>query len=1645
MPKLLKREAIEAAFKEAKKAGKSIGLLGAAGVIGAGALAKPEEAEAVSPKEYLSALKKIYPNASRRELAKLGQAIRRSPKIAMERIKSIEAMAPEEAEGAGAWLRGRLDIGGFKTLPSEMYLNPKFKPGTTPLHESGHELFRQMTPEDREAVYKILEKVGLIERGIMQTLVNTRLGNPEEFFAEAFARMATKSELQNIFPKDLRNIIKKYAPKLGVVGAAGAIGAGALAKPEEAEAAPPFAKFRWTTLPKEEIKKAKGLLIKEGGSFIGGPVDKARMKELSKNKLLAPLSGPPKGPDLNAIPIAAALAGAGALASQPKEAEAAPLSPEIKAAYKAAQKKVAPGLPKRLYRYVYKPSSAMEEGFREELVGRQMSRFGGELEPYKPQGLFFSTNPKDLAWFQGHGLEPGTKGMRELKRMSEKALLYGAEEKPDILRGVLNLDPKRVLTIDEQTLYENFEEFAKKKGYQVLTEDLDWGRDVERAARDWTKHFSEKYDAVHITGVHGEPGKDEWVILNKGKVNLFWKNKKLLASLGIVAGGAGATLASQPEEAEAGTKAKSLYHVTKDLTKFLKEPNLAAYGGVYRPSGIVFAHSKKDLVRGIMEVQEQPGIRFTVRDVLQAKKEPGKTAGIVKGRLSEGPVLETTDRDLMNRFDAFIKQKGLSIASPEERASAQKLWTEELKKNYSAVTIRNAMTIRGSENTDLTIVLDPSKVKLKKTKYILGAAGAGLAVNEAQAQEPTTQPTDWRQTLTQAGVRLPTDWSSELRSAGVTKQTDWNAAVRNALANPLPEAPPTNLPAEGEERTEPWYVEMGKETAKFVGSGLVAGAGASALSAAGIAVPPLAVPIAAGALYYGLTRLQRAAEGKEQFGEPTFVETIPGLATLGATKLGLMEKPITTEVPKAVRPILELAEDIAFFGGASGAVAGGLGTAGRVVTGGLETKGGVSKTVLKGIDWIAHKPLAPVTRAMEPAGKWVWENITVKPESLTSKIPLVGPMAAAATKFGREHLQRAIERMAEEMPRTAATFRKTAAMKDLVTEAGRWLGFEMQTLTPTESYQVMKGLRGTPYEKLKSPRARQVLSNFEARLKEAALTPRYEVKLREQISKLLTSPVEEAETKIGVRGINKLLKTVESNLPKDAKVKEIHKALAEVIEDPASSKDMVHFATSLYDLPANTPIAVADAARKAAHYNLIEKLKATKGLVSHIPKPGYVESVESGTKGWYLPKDVELELKALREIPQIARGWYQKWFMTPWKASKIILRPATHVRNTLSNLILNDIGGLPFYRADVYMDGLKGMRAGSSEWKDFVRMTGAGGTWSQQELYQLESGLRYGATMWDKLYNVFNKVAEPGRGLYQAEENMFKFSKYLYNIREQGMSKAEAALDAMKWTFNYAETTPFIAKTGKYAIPFVRWWSKALPMIAEAAVKHPVRVAKWIALGRELQLQAIQAVGLTDGEWDAIHDKLPEYIQNGLFLLMPWRDQKGRLNLLNLTYIVPGIGDIAEIYQRSLPELALQNPIVTIGATLLSKVKYGGAPLYFDWEDPGTKWAKAAAYIWEQLSPAIVPGGTDWNNLWDAIVEKEGAPTPEEALAGWFGFKLTPVDEAANARRQEAVRRIHESEIQTQMQRELRSAKTGEQAQKIMKKYQRAREGLLKP
>jgi hypothetical protein len=348
-------------------------------------------------------------------------------------------------------------------------------------------------------------------------------------------------------------------------------------------------------------------------------------------------------------------------------------------------------------------------------------------------------------------------------------------------------------------------------------------------------------------------------------------------------------------------------------------------------------------------------------------------------------------------------------------------------------------------------------------------------------------------------------------------------------------------------------------------------------------------------------------------------------------------------------------------------------------------------------------------------------------------------------------------------------------------------------------------------------------------------------------------------------------------------LKQMHKALDELMLDPAVDDRVKNLARDLYDLPVQLPIEIARAANNATERYILGKLINQPGVVTSVPKPGYVKSKNASIKGMFIDKDIELELEAMQQLKQEANSWYQKWFLAPWKTAKVTMRPAGQIRNMIGNLVLNDVGGLPFYRVDKYMSALRDMREGAKKYKKFAKTTGIEHTFAKEEIGQIAQGLRYGATMPEKLLDLFDHIAAPTRNLYSGIENWFKYTKYLHNM-DKGMGHTEAAMDALKWTFNYGEITPLIRKvrSSPLGAPFITFQSKVIPLMAEAAIKHPLRVGKWAAMGTAMTGYALDKLGMSEEEWEGFRQVLPNYLQGRFKVPMPYRGEDGALRMLDM-------------------------------------------------------------------------------------------------------------------------------------------------------------------
>lgn len=473
---------------------------------------------------------------------------------------------------------------------------------------------------------------------------------------------------------------------------------------------------------------------------------------------------------------------------------------------------------------------------------------------------------------------------------------------------------------------------------------------------------------------------------------------------------------------------------------------------------------------------------------------------------------------------------------------------------------------------------------------------------------------------------------------------------------------------------------------------------------------------------------------------------------------------------------------------------------------------------------------------------------------------------------------------------------------------------------------------------------------------------------------------------------------------------EIRKGFIEVVKHPEIPEETKKLAKDLYllghDLLEDLP--------KAAMHTETEVLKAkilsNPAWVSAKPKPGFVPSNLPEFKGLFLQKEIEEGLFGLQFVPDISRSFWNKWFMSPWKMGKVVWRVPTHFRNIMSNIILNDVGGMHVWHPSTwkaYRESARQLKVGGKEAQDFAKLTGLSVSFHQAELAPFLDAFRKQKDIWSiadsYLKRVAAKVSDPilkgaerlGKW-YQMEETWAKLAKYIHNVRYKGMNPREAADDAVRWTFNYGEVTPFVKHLRASIMPFATWTTKVIPLMLEASVKNPLKVLFWASIGSTLTALSLRNLNMSEEEWRQIRDRAPDHIRNGIIGLLPFRDSEGRLQVFNFTWLIPGVGDVTELSHQGIASI-FQNPFLNLYAAVASNKTFSGAPLYYEWEDPEVKYWRVFGYAWHQLMPAMF--GSDIAAIVRSLEHIPGAMTTGQLAASQFGLRTYPLDEELMMRR----------------------------------------------
>lgn len=419
---------------------------------------------------------------------------------------------------------------------------------------------------------------------------------------------------------------------------------------------------------------------------------------------------------------------------------------------------------------------------------------------------------------------------------------------------------------------------------------------------------------------------------------------------------------------------------------------------------------------------------------------------------------------------------------------------------------------------------------------------------------------------------------------------------------------------------------------------------------------------------------------------------------------------------------------------------------------------------------------------------------------------------------------------------------------------------------------------------------------------------------------------------------------------------------------------------------------------------------------NEVPKNWIMVSDEKfgALDGMYVRKDIWDDL---REVEEWRGAFVRNWdkMLGAWKYGKVVLNPATHARNFMSNMILAYFGDVNPGDVKTYTKALKSLNQGEDNihFKEADDWGLFNDTFVSSEIIKMRDDLdavQDGAQLKSWIKTAFEKPAE----LYQGNEKLFKMAVFI-KARESGMDVDAAARKAEKFLFNYADIPPWVKHTKRWVSPFFTFTYKAVPVFAEMAIRKPWKVGAVMAATYGMEEFSRNQLGMSDEEADRERKLLPAWQQRKILgvgpytqVLMPFKDKWGNNLYLDTAYILP-YGNLGEKWGQSaipLSDLLPSNPLFQLGAEILTnKESFTGRPIYNELIDGQAKvLQKYAELAWRELTPSLAPGGYGFNKMKTGIKnsvfggdERDWADRPIDfqtaALSTLFGIKLSPANE----------------------------------------------------
>jgi len=262
---------------------------------------------------------------------------------------------------------------------------------------------------------------------------------------------------------------------------------------------------------------------------------------------------------------------------------------------------------------------------------------------------------------------------------------------------------------------------------------------------------------------------------------------------------------------------------------------------------------------------------------------------------------------------------------------------------------------------------------------------------------------------------------------------------------------------------------------------------------------------------------------------------------------------------------------------------------------------------------------------------------------------------------------------------------------------------------------------------------------------------------------------------------------------------------------------------------------------------------------------------------------------------------------------------------------------------------------------------------------------------------------------YGKIDDVSKMCLFKDAVTRQGMSIPDAVVYAQKWGMDYSLASRSVKYARRYILPFVTYQYKIAPLIAEAMVKRPWVLAKYAAIPYVIARWAKYRFNWSDKDLDKAQKMMAERTKDqGSYVLLPTRDNKGDVQIVNLEYYFPW-GNYLRAYKNIKNGEGLfktfddmfgvggpYGSVITMMKTLKTgespKDPFTGKDIYSPLDTPTDKYIKWVEWWWQVFGPSAFSSFGALGATKRAITGEKDRwgkeTTPAEAFAKWFGANI---------------------------------------------------------